>query len=385
MKDLGAVFGQKFGWERPNWFAPEGVAREDDWSFRRSNWFEHIGNECRNVMENVGLLDMTAFAKARISGPGAEAFLDHLVANRLPAGDRIGLCHALNQAGGVHSEFTITRERKDGEANDVFYLVSAGAFQRLDHDWIRKQMPRDGSVQFENVTNALGVLVVAGPKARTLLERISDTDLSNETFPWLRARNAEVGMAPARLMRVNFVGELGWEIHHRIEYQNTIFDAMVKAGEDLGLKPFGIRAMDALRVEKSYRMIGTEMSIEYAAFESGLDRFVHPDKGDFLGREALLAWRERGLENAFVTLAVDGPDDADALGNNPIYADGELVGRATSGNYGFRLEQSLALAMIRPELAQEGARLEIEILGQRYPATVIPESPWDPGNERLRA
>lgn len=381
MKALGAVFGQKFGWERPNWFAPEGTPQEDHWSFRRSRWFEHVGNECRNVTENVGLLDMTAFAKARISGPGAEAFLDRLVANRLPKSvGRVSLCHALNTQGGVHSEFTIQRE-----ADDRFYLVSAGAFQRLDHDWIWKHMPRDGSVTFENLTSAMGVLVVAGPKARTLLERVVDGNLSNEAFRWLTAQERVVGLAPAKLMRVNFVGELGWEIHHRIEYQNTIFDVLMEAGSDLGLKPFGIRAMDSLRVEKSYRMIGTELSIEYAAFESGLERFVHPDKGDFIGRDALLAWQERGLDNTFVTMAVDGPDDADALGNNPIYKDGELIGRATSGNYGFRVERSLALAMLKPHFAAEGTNAEIEILGKLYPATVIGESPFDPKNERLRS
>jgi dimethylglycine dehydrogenase len=186
-------------------------------------------------------------------------------------------------------------------------------------------------------------------------------------------------------MRVNFVGELGWEIHHAIEYQNQIFDAIVEAGSDLGLAPFGIRAMDSLRLEKSYRMVGTEMSIEYAALESGLDRFVHPDKGDFIGRDGLLAWQDRGFANRFVTLRVDGPDDADALGNNPIYRDGELIGRATGGNYGFRVGQSLALAMVGPEHGDEGTKLEIEILGERCAATVIGESPYDPANERLRS
>ncbi|MEX0707264.1 MAG: FAD-dependent oxidoreductase [Woeseia sp.] len=381
MKALGAVFGQKFGWERPNWFAPDGVPQEDHWSFRRSRWFEHVGNECRNVAENVGLLDMSAFAKARVSGPGAEAFLDKLVANRLPKSiGRVALCHALNSRGGVHSEFTIQRE-----AADCFYLVSAGAAQRLDHDWVRKHMPRDGSVVFENLTSSFGVLVVAGPKARSLLERVCNTDLTNESFPWLTGRDADVGLAPAKLLRVNFVGELGWEIHHGIEYQNTIFDALMGAGTDLGLQPFGIRAMDSLRLEKSYRMVGTEMSIEYAAFESGLDRFVHPDKGDFIGRDALLEWQARGFSNAFVTLKVDDTTDADALGNNPLYVNGKVIGRATGGNYGFRVGTSLALAMVQPDHAATGTNMEIDILGRRYPATVIDESPWDPANERLRA
>jgi dimethylglycine dehydrogenase len=385
MKALGAVFGQKFGWERPNWFAPEGTPQEDHWSFRRSRWLEPVGNECKNVAENVGLLDMTAFAKARISGPGAEAFLDRLVANRLPKSiGRVNLCHALNTRGGVHSEFTIMRE-----APDSFYLVSAGAYQRLDHDWLKKHMPpsdgHGGSVQFQNLTGALGVLVVAGPKARELLARVSDADLSSAAFPWLTGQEITVGLAPVRALRVNFVGELGWELHHGLEYQNHIFDALMDAGRDLGLKPFGIRAMDSLRIEKSYRLIGTELSIEYAAYESGLDRFVHPNKGDFIGRDALVRWRERGFSNAFVTLEVHDVTDADALGNNPIYADGRLVGRATGGNYGFRVDKSLALAMVRPEHAATGTELEMTILGTRHRVTVIPESPYDPDNVRLRS
>ena len=380
MRSLGAVFGQKFGWERPNWFAPQGMPREDHWSFRRSRWFEHVGAECRNVRDNVGVLDMTAFAKARLSGPGAAAFLARFVANRLPRTGRIGLCHALDTRGGVHSEFTIHRE-----SADCFYLVSAGAFQRLDHDWLRRQMPTDGSVRFENLTGAMGVLVVAGPKSRQLLSRICDLDLSNEAFRWLTGKEATIGLATAKLMRLNFVGELGWEIHHGMEYQNTVFDAIMEAGGDLGVKPFGIRAMDSLRVEKSYRMIGTELSIEYAALESGLDRFVRLDKEEFTGREGLMTWHQRGFSKAFVTMAVEGPEDADAIGNNPLYIGGEMVGRATSGNYGFRLEQSLALGMVRPELAEEGTALEIDILGKRYPAQVVEESPWDPDNERLRS
>jgi dimethylglycine dehydrogenase len=381
MKARGAVFGQKFGWERPNWFAPQGVPQEDHWSFRQSRWFEHVGNECRNVAENAGLLDMTAFAKARVSGTGAEAFLDRLVANRLPKKiGRVALCHALAPHGGVHSEFTIQRE-----GPDRFYLVSAGAFQRLDHDWIWRHMPRDGSVQFENLTNAMGVLVVAGPKSRELLARVCDAPLASDRFPWLTVQEATVGLAPAKLMRLNFVGELGWEIHHGIEYQNHIFDALMEAGADLGLKPFGIRAMDALRVEKSYRLVGTELSIEYAALESGLGRFVHPDKGDFIGREGLQRWQERGFGNAFVTLEVHGLVGLDPLGNNPIYVDGALVGRSTGGAYGFRLGKSLALAMVRPDLAVFGGHLQIEVLGEHYDASILSESPYDPENLKLRA
>jgi len=380
LKAMGAVFGQKFGWERANWFAPEGVPARDSWSFRRSGWFEHVGNEVRNVTQNCGLLDMSAFAKCRIEGPGAEAFLDRLVANRLPAkAGRVGLVHALAPRGGVHSEFTVMRE-----SDTSFYLVSAGAAQRLDHDWIKKHMPDDRSVSFTDLTNSTGVLVLAGPKARDLLSRLTRTDLSSAAFPWLSARQIDVNLAPALAMRVNFVGELGWELHHPIEYQNHIFDALFAAGADFGLKPFGIRAMDAMRLEKSYRMVGTEMSIEYAALESGLDRFVHMQKPDFIGRDGLTEWQERGFSNQFVTLKVNQTGDADAIGGNPIFKDGQLVGRATSGGYGFRLDMSLALAMVAPEYSAPGTDLEIDILGTRYAAEIIEESPFDPENERLR-
>ncbi len=382
MKDKGAVFGQLFGWERPNWFAPEGVAQEDHWSFRRSNYFEHVGNECKNVAENVGLLDMTAFAKCRIQGPGARKWLNYMLAQKMPvAPGKLALCHGLTSKGGVHSEFTVQRESKES-----FYLVSAGANHRLDHDWLKKHMPNDGTVQMTDLTNSMGVLVLAGPKARDLLQPICGSNLSNETFPWLTGQETYVGHAPCKLLRVNFVGELGWEIHHPIEYQNHIFDALFKAGEKYGLKPFGIRAMNSMRLEKSYRLVGTEMSIEYSAYESGLHRFVSlKKKGGFLGKEALLEWEKRGFDNAFVTLEVMEVDDADVIGNNPIYKDGKVVGRATGGGFGWRMNKSLALGMVHPTVSEIGTDLEIEILGKRYKCRVLEDSPHDPTNEKLRA
>ena len=381
LKDLGAVFGQKFGWERANWFAPKGVEQIDDWSFRRSNWFDHVGNECLNVQSNVGILDMTAFAKCRISGPGAENFLDSLVANKLPQKNgRVNLCHALNTKGGVHSEFTIAKE-----TDDSFYLVSAGAFQRLDHDWIKKWMPNDRSVTFENLTNSIGVLVVAGPKARELLSKISNADFSNKAFPWLSAQKIDVGLAPSIAMRMNFVGELGWELHHPIEYQNHIFDRLMEAGDELGVKPFGMRAMDSLRIEKTYKLVGTEMSIEYAAYESGLDRFVHLNKGNFIGRDALVKWQQDGFDNKMVTLEVFDINDADALGNNAVYSDGKVIGRATGGNYGFRVKKSLAIAMVKPKYSKVGTELEMDILDKKHKVVVIEDSPYDPTNDKIKA
>ena len=405
MKDRGAVFGSVFGWERPNWFAPEGYALEEDdldqadvilrenhpkrvgnapirekWSFRRSNYFEHVGAECRHVHEKVGLLDMTAFSKFYVSGPGAETWLDGLVANRLPKTiGRIGLCHMLSLNGGVRAEFTITRV-----GGQAFYLVSAGAMERHDHDYLQKALP-DAGVQLEKVTSQYGVLVLAGPSSRDVLQKLTDTDLSNDTFKWLTGRHINVGTATAFAARVNFVGELGWELHHPIEMQNTIFDALFDAGTEFDIKPFGIRAMDSLRMEKSYRLIPRELSIEYSAFESGLDRFVRLDKREFIGRAALETWHKAGEKNLLVTLEVHDITDADARGNEPLFHNGALVGRATSGGYGWRVRKSLAMGMLPPRLTEIGTEVEISILGKLHRAKVIADSPFDPDNERLRS
>jgi dimethylglycine dehydrogenase len=406
MKELGAVFGSVYGWERPGWFAPkeyslaEGELESpntlvghnypppgedgrivEKWSFRRSNYFRFVGEECRNVMDNVGLQDMSAFAKSFITGPGAEAWLDQLFANRIPKKiGRIALCHMLTPKGGVRAEFTVYKVREGG-----YYLVSAGAFERHDHDYLRKALPADGSAQMYPVTSSWGVLVLAGPNSRKVLEKLTRSDLSNEAFPWLSGKEINVGPVTTHAMRVNFVGELGWEFHHPIEQQVTLFDLLMDAGKEFGIRPYGIKAMSALSIEKSYRLIPRELSIEYTAYESGLDRFVHPNKGEFVGRDALVRNRERGLSWNYVTLELGRISDADARGSEPIYSNGNLIGRATNGGFGWRVNKSLALAMVKPDFANLGSEVEIKILGQMYPATVIAESPYDPENKRLRA
>jgi dimethylglycine dehydrogenase len=231
----------------------------------------------------------------------------------------------------------------------------------------------------------MGVLVISGPKARQLMQKVSKTDFSNDKFKWLSAQNINIGLAPCNAMRVNFVGELGWELHHPIEYQNHIFDKLIEAGKEFNLKPYGIRAMNSLRVEKSYKLVGTELSIEYAPYESGLDRFIHPNKGDFIGRAALDKWRAKGFSNKLVTMEIHGVTDSDVLGNNPIYNNGSVVGRATGGDFGFRLNKSLALGMVKPELAKTGQKLEIDILGKMHKVSVIEDSPYDSENKLLRA
>jgi dimethylglycine dehydrogenase len=405
MSDLGAVFGSVYGWERPGWFAPkdyaltaaqkanpdvllnhnhpskpaDGKPPRELWSFRRSNAFDFVGDEIKSVTNGVGLQDMSPFAKYEVSGRGAEAWLDSILANKLPARTgRIGLCHLLSLNGGVRAEFTVYKE-----GPHRYYLVGAGALERHDWDYLEKLCPVDGSVKLQKVTTQYGVLVLAGPQSRAVLQSLTDTDLSNAAFPWLTGKTLSVGAAVTKCLRVNFVGELGYELHHPIETQNYIFDKLMQAGAAHGIRPYGIKAMLSMAVEKSYKLIGREMSIEYAAYESGLDRFVHPNKGQFLGRDALVRWREKGFSNQFVTLQVD-VDNCDVRGSEPIRKGGALIGRATSGTFGWRVGKSIALAMVSPEHASLGTEMDVTILGKDHRAIVIGESPFDPGNERLR-
>ncbi len=312
MRDLGAVFGSVYGWERPNWFAPPGYGLSDadlakpdvllnenhppvasgerpreKWSFRRSNYFEFVGAECRNVHENVGLQDMSAFAKFEVLGRGAEGWLNSILTNKIPnAAGRVTLTYLLTRRGGVRAEFTLTRL-----GPERFYLVSAGALESHDYDSLQKLAPTDGSVRIDKVTTQYGVLVLAGPRSRDVLAKVADIDVSNKAFPWLTARPMSVGAAGLLALRVNFLGELGYELHHPIEMQNAVFDRLMEAGAEFGIKPFGIRAMDSLRLEKSYKLVGRELSIEYAALEFGPRALRRSRQGRLLGarRAARLA------------------------------------------------------------------------------------------------
>jgi len=383
LKRMGAVFGQRYGWERANWFAPAGVAAKDDWSFRRTNWFEHVGNECRRLRERVGVIDLTPFTKHVVEGPGAEAWLDSLVANKVPARiGRMALSHALTKRGGIRSEFTITKL-----ADERYYVVSAGAAERYDTDLLHKRLPADGSVRLSNITTSRGCFVVAGPRSREVLAKLTDTPLASESFPWLTGQVAEVGLATdVYLLRVNFVGSLGWELHFPVEYANHLFEAIFAAGEEFGIGMAGMRAMESLRMEKSYRMWGSDLTRENTPFEASLDRFVRMGKGEFTGRAALERQLAAGVPNRFVTLEVHGVTDTDPLGNEPLFdGKGRMIGRATSGFYGHVLKKSLAIGYVKPEFAEVGTKIAIEILGERREATVLVDSPYDPENKELRA
>jgi dimethylglycine dehydrogenase len=371
----GAVMGLRFGWERPLWFSQNGD--RDEYSMRRGNWHEAVGDECRAVRSAVGVLDQTSFAKFSVSGPGAETFLDRLCANRLPALGRIALTQMCRPGGGIECDLTITRVEPER-----FYVVSAAATELHDHAWLEWHLPGNGSVELRNDTERYGVLTLAGPRSRELLQLLVEEDVSREAFPFFRARHLEVAGMPTLTLRISYVGELGFELHHPAEHGARLYDRLREAGEPLGLADFGYRALDSLRLEKAYRLWGADMSADWTPLEAGLERFVAFDKGDFVGREALERQRSEGIRRTLACLTVE-TDEADPHGNEPVRAAGTPVGYVAAGGYGHVVEQSIALAYLPVERAEQGTRLTVDILGEPRPAVVVPQPIYDPENLRL--
>ena len=380
LKAKVARFGARGGWERAVYFDPDGSIKEHTLSFRRErSWRNAVAAEVRAVREHVGVLDLPGFTKFEVSGLGAQTFLDTLTCSRLPRLGRISLAYVLTEQGRILSEFTITRT-----ASDVFYLVAATTAEWHDLDVLRSSLPSDGSVRIVNRSDAIGTLVVAGPRSRDLLRHVTAADLSNPAFPWLAARTIDVLGSPTLVLRVNYVGELGWEIHAPMEQLPGIYDALSAAGPHYGLRDFGLYAMDSLRLDKCYR--GWKMDIEtgYSPSEASLDRFVALQKPAFVGREALIREAERGPAQRFVPLTLDEEGDADAPPCAPVLLRDRNVGLVTSGGWSFALNKSIALAYVRADLAMPGTKLEIEIFGEPCVATVCREPLDDPENARLR-
>jgi dimethylglycine dehydrogenase len=376
----GAVYGARFGWERPLWFAPEGVERADDHTFRRPSWLAHVAAECQGVRERVGVLDQTSFAKYELSGPGARALLDRLCANTLPAATgRISLTQMCTPRGGIECDVTVTML-----ADDRFYVVSAAATETHDLAWIEKHAPGDGSVLVDNVTSKVGVLTIAGPRSRELLQRISSADFSDQGFPFFRGRELSIGSVPVRALRLSYVGELGWELHHALDDQLELYELIVEAGRDLGLVDFGYRALEAMRLEKGYRLWGADMSADWTPFEAGLDRFVKLEKGEFIGRDALRAQRERGIDWQLSCLEVDHAATIPYTGE-PVFDGDEIVAYVMSGGYGPTVGASIAFAYLPTALAHPGTGLAIELLGERVGATVVQAPLFDAENAKLRS
>ncbi|WP_340108398.1 FAD-dependent oxidoreductase [Pikeienuella sp. HZG-20] len=385
MKAAGAQFGQVNGWERPNYFAPEGFDDHGARSFRRGGWWRYAVEEAKAVRGAVGLFDATAFAKHRVSGPGATAFLDWLTCNKLPRVGRISLTYGLTGAGTIRTELTIVRE-----GVDEYYLVTAGAAQAYDHDWLVKEAAAKraefGWIEVSDVTTQWGVFALAGPRSRAVLEEIivhaAPTEaLGNKAFPWLSARNIDLGMAPVKAIRVAYTGELGWELHHPIEMQNYLFDLLVAAGAKHGLKLCGARAMNWLRQEKSYRAFGADLGRDATPLEAGLERFVDMGK-EFHGKAAMVAL---GVRARCATFLIDGPADADPWGREALSLDGETVGRLTSGGYSVAFGKQIGIGYVRPDLAVPGTRLKLRMFRDLWDAEVVAESPYDPTNAAIRS
>jgi dimethylglycine dehydrogenase len=377
---LGAHFGVRGGWERSLWF-DQGQKTAPDLTFRRDrSWMPSVSAEVHAVRNDVGLMDLPGFSKFYITGRGAEAYLDRLVCSRLPRQNRISLAYVLNGAGGIVSEFTLTRL-----GPQTFYAISAAIAEHHDDDILRGTLPSDGTVSVESHSERLGTLVLAGPRSRDVLSRVTEADLSNEAFPWLSAKYIEIGPARVLAMRVNYVGELGWELHVPIEYQLSIYRAVVAAGRAHGLRHFGMYAMDSLRIDKCYRGWKSDLETGHSPFEASLDRFVDLSKPAFPGKSALMTEKARGVSRRLVPLTLDEPGDADVPYCSSVFAGNESVGLATSGVWSHTINRSVVLAYVNSSFTEVGTKLSVDVFGERRAATVAREPLFDPDNLRARS
>jgi dimethylglycine dehydrogenase len=374
----GAQFAQIYGWERPRWYDRSGAGERYSWL--RSNWWEPVRAEALAVRERVGLMDLSTFSKYEIRGADAHAFLERVCANRIPVRDGgVILGHLLTPAGYIESEITVTRL-----AADHYYVLSAAVAQLHDLDQFEWRRQPGEKFTVTDVTDEFGTLVLAGPRSREVLGAVTSCDLSNASFRWLTGKVAEVaGVAGVRLLRVNYVGELGWELHVPMAHMPVVFAALMKAGAAHGIALFGTYAMNSLRMEKAYRAWGAELTNEVTMVEADMERFVHFDK-EFTGKAGTLRSRHEGPRFVLCYLEV-AADNADCLGNEPVYLDGKLAGLTTGGAYGFAVEKSLAFAYLDPQLQRDGARLEVMLRGELRGARLLPEPAWDAANQRLRS
>ncbi len=378
-KQAGAVFGDYFGWECPNYFTADAEDAHETPGWKRNNSFKRVAAECQHVMNNVGLLDLSRFAKTRVTGPGAEAWLNRMTCQKVPTGDgRIALCPMLDHGGNFKSDMTITKV-KDGE----YFLVTASVGKRHDQHWLTENLPTDGSVCMEDVTYQQGCFVLAGPKSRELLAKASYGDVSNDSFPFGTCREIYVGRVKCRVNRMNYVGELGYEIFHPIESQIAVYDALMAAGDEFDLKMFGMYAMDSMRLEKGYMAWKSEMNVHHTPLETNVAWTVKMDK-DFIGKAGLEKQKADGIPRQLVCLTCEA-EDADPWGYNPIFNGEEYVGMTSSGGYGHRVEKSIALGYVPPELTAPGTKLEVEVLGKKLAAEVVAMPLYDPSNARMKS
>ncbi len=376
-KGTRAVFGVGYGLEHVNYFARSESERFEIPSFRRSNAFDTIGAECRAVREAVGITEIHNFGKYEVTGPEAESWLNWIMAGRMPKVGKVALTPMLSPKGRIIGDFTIGRLEPER-----FQLVASYGAQAYHMRWFERHLPERG-VEIRNMSLRRLGFQIAGPKARELLSRVTTADISNEAFPFLSVRRMEVGLASAIVQRVTYTGDLGYEVYVPARFQVALYEALMEAGRDLGLTPFGMRAMMSLRLEKSFGSWLREFKPDYTPAETGLDRFISWRKNDFIGRDAAMAERENPPKRRLSTLVVDALD-ADVWGDEPIWRDGEVVGFVTSGGYAHTVKKSVALGFVPVEMIREGAEFQIEILGELKPARLVTQPLFDPDGARMR-
>ena len=375
---LGAQFGPFNGWERALWYAREGddtsEAAQRIWD-RKGPWFAAVKAECEAVRDAAGILDLPGFSRFRLTGAGAADWLARQITGKVPSAGRLGLAYFADDKGRIVTEMSVARL---GE--EELLLITAATAQVHDGDWLRNHL--DAGLTLVDETECWSTQILTGPKSREILALVADGDLAKG---WLTHQSARIAGAEVTLMRVSFAGELGWELHSKVADTAKVWDAVISAGAPLGLRPFGMFALNSLRVEKGYRAWKGDLSTDYNVLQGGLERFVDWTKPDFRGRAALEAEKQRGVTKRFCTLLIDAGDQ-DPPYMSTIWADGKVVGELTSGYYGHRVGACIGLGMLRADLNQPGQAVEVEIFGQRYPAVVQADQPlWDAKNERIRA
>lgn len=385
LAERGACFGEVAGWERPNWFAPEGVEPKYEYSYGRQNWFPHAAEEHKAIREGVGLFDQTSFAKFLVQGRDAEAVLQRICSNDVAVPDgKIVYTTWLNERGGIEADLTVTRLSETG-----FLVVTGAAVGPRHLNWLQKNIPEEAHCIVTEVTSGLAVLGVMGPKSRDLLSEVTNANLSNEAFPFGTSQEIELGMTHVRALRVTYVGELGWELYVPSEFACHVFDTVAEAGESHGLKMAGMHVLDGCRIEKAFRHWGHDITDEDTPIEAGMGFTCRFDKNvPFIGRDALLKQKENGVTKRLVQFALEDPEPL-VYHNEPIYRDGEIVGYLSSGNYGHHLGRAVGLGYVShpdgvtPDFIKSG-RYEIEVACERFPATASLRPLYDPKAERVR-
>ncbi len=382
----GACFGEKLGWERPNWFAPAGVAPRDEYSFERQNWFAHVGEEHRAVRERVGVFDQTSFAKFEMTGRDAERALGWVCANDVArAPGTVIYTQLLNSRAGIECDLTVARM-----AEDRYYIVTGTGFASHDFHWIRSHVQAGLEADLTHVTDDFSVISVFGPRSRDLLSSITSDDLDNGTFPFGSVREIRIAGALVRALRITYVGELGWELHTPAASALDVYRAVMAAGEAYGVAPCGYRAIESLRLEKGYRAWSSDLTPDHTPLQAGLGFAVKLDaNAPFLGREALVEQRQTGLKRRLTCFTADD-NDVVLLGRETIYRNGERVGWLTSGGYGYTVDRSIGYGYVRNQAGVDREYLrsgnyELEVASRRVPASIHFGPLYDPGNERIRS